>query len=136
MSQTLVIHHSSICLPGCHISRFCLSHSFSQSVSFAPWQQATISIHCPAPRLLFSLFRLCRNTSACQTASTGMIQTISKDNQKSNGKHIQELRLHCIFITLERTLHPVKRTSYYCHHEGYIFSPVSLSVISRISRKI
>lgn len=59
----LFIARSSVYLAAIFLV-LCLSF-FSQSVFFAPWRHATISIHCPAPRL-FSLFCLHRNTATCQ----------------------------------------------------------------------
>lgn len=56
----------------------------SQSVSFTPWQQATISIHCP---VVFSIYALQKHINM-PTASRETIPTISKDNQKSNRKDI------------------------------------------------
>uniref|UniRef100_A0A8P4JZU8 NACHT and WD repeat domain containing 2 n=1 Tax=Dicentrarchus labrax TaxID=13489 RepID=A0A8P4JZU8_DICLA len=52
-----------------------------QSVSCTPWQQDTVSIHCPALTLL--LFSIQSHINM-PTASTGMILTISKNNQKLN----------------------------------------------------
>lgn len=106
---------------------FCVS----QSVSLAPRQQATTSIHCPALRLLFSLLSLHRKHTSVPTASTGTTPTISEDNQKSNS-----FQLNCVCVTHGKSIRSIKRMSYYCHRGGYIFTAVSLSLVSRISQKM
>lgn len=75
------IRLTSICLPGCHISRIFF---VSPSVCFTPWLQATVFIHHPALRLPFSSFSRHRNKAARQLSPQERRRRSADRNQNPN----------------------------------------------------